>query len=162
MMRRLFLVLLLTGLPLTPAQALTADDIIAEARADCASFDKGEMVVMEGAVQEVELTATAPAEVLVDWSKFNCSTAASLWGGTGGQTMSLLSEGLRQDWLVLGWQVAQFGQPVLLLQLHGTECGGTGSQPCVEALVWGGESFLSVRAAGGDEDAAAEAGEGGQ
>lgn len=158
MMRRFYLFLLLAGLPLTPAQALTVDDIIAEARADCASFDKGEMVVMEGAVQEVELTGAAPAEVLVDWSKFNCSTAASLWGGTGGQTMSLLTNGLRQDWLVLGWQVAQFGQPVLLLQLHGAECGGTGSQPCVEALVWGGESFLSVRAAGGDEDAA----EGGQ
>ncbi|MBL8563661.1 MAG: hypothetical protein JNN06_15425 [Gemmobacter sp.] len=159
MRRRLFLPLLMAGLPLAPAQALTVDDILAEARADCAGFEKGEMVVMEGAVQELELTGAAPPEVLVDWSKFNCSTAASLWGGTGGQTMSLLTgDGLRQDWLVLGWQVVQFGQPVLLLQLHGAECGGTGSQPCVEALVWGGESFLSVRAPGGDEDAA----EGGQ
>lgn len=158
MARRLFLPLPLLLLPFGPAQALTAEDIIAEARADCASFEKGEMVVMEGAVQEVELTGAAPPEQLVDWSKFNCSTAASLWGGTGGQSISLLSSGLRQDWLVRGWQVVQFGQPVLLLQLHGAECGGNGAQPCVEALVWGGESFLSVRAPGGDEDAA----EGGQ
>ena len=149
MMRCLSLCLLLAGVPLAPAQALTAEDIITEARGDCASFDKGEMAVMEGAVQEVELTGSAPAEVVVDWSKFNCSTAASLWGGTGGQSMSLLTNGQRQDWLVLGWQVVQFGQPVLLLQLHGTECGGSGAQACVEALVWGGERFLSVRAAGG-------------
>ncbi len=157
MVRRFLLSLALLALPVA-AHALTSEDILAEARADCAGFEAGSLTVMEGAVQEVELTGTGPAEVLVDWSKFNCSSAASLWGGTGGQTLSLLAGGIRQDWLVLGWQVAQFGQPVLLVQLHGSECGGSGSQPCVEALVWGGESFLSVRAAGGDEDTA----EGGQ
>jgi hypothetical protein len=42
------------------------------------------------------------------------------------------------------WTVADFGGgPVLLLQLHGTYCGGDRTTLCVEALVWHEGGFVT-------------------
>jgi hypothetical protein len=144
------------GLALIAAPALaeaTVDDLLAEAKADCASFENGVLTVPPETVTQIELTGDATPETLFDWGKLQCSTMASAWGGSGGSMLSVLAGGLRWDFLAHGWTVADLGGPVLLLAVHGGECGGSGAQRCVEAQVWGGESFLSVRPPGGDEDA---------
>lgn len=148
-MKSLFLLAAL--LPM-PAFAVTPEDILAEAAADCASFDKGVLTVGPQAVQPVDLTGDATPETVVDWSGLDCSTMASPWGGTGGNLLTVLIGGQRNDFMALGWSVIKLNGPVLVLALHGTECNATGSQPCAEALVWGGESLLSVRGGGGEED----------
>lgn len=145
------LAVLLALLP-TPGLAVTVDDILAEATADCASFDKGVLTVNPSAVHQIELTGDSNPETLVDWAGFDCSTMASAWGGTGGNLLSVLINGQRSDFMALGWTVAQVNGPVLVLALHGSECHATGSEPCAEALVWGGDSLLSVRSGGGEED----------
>jgi hypothetical protein len=147
--------LLSAALALIAAPALagaTVDDLLAEAKADCASFENGVLTVPPEAVVQVELTGEGTPETLFDWGKLQCSTMASAWGGSGGSMLSVLAGGLRWDFLAHGWQVVDLGGPVLLLAVHGSECGGSGAQRCVDAQVWGGESFLSVRAAGGEED----------
>lgn len=145
------LALLLALLP-GPGFALTVDDVLAEAKADCASFDKGVLTVDPSALHQIELTGDSTPETLVDWSGFDCSTMASPWGGTGGNLLTVLINGQRSDFMALGWTLVQLNGPVLVLALHGSECNATGSQPCAEALVWGGESLLSVRSGGGEED----------
>ncbi len=128
-----------------PAAAQTVDEVMAEAKADCASFENGVLTVLPDAVTEIELSGAAPAEVLIDWAKFDCSSMASLWGGTGGSTLTILAAGVRTDHLALGWKLVGWDEPVLLLALHGGECGATGSEACVEALVWGDGRLLSMR-----------------
>lgn len=145
------LALLLALLP-GPGFALTVDDVLAEAKADCASFDNGALTVDPSALHQIELTGDSTPETLVDWSGFACSTMASPWGGTGGNLLTVLINGQRSDFMALGWTLVQLNGPVLVLALHGSECNATGSQPCAEALVWGGESLLSVRSGGGEED----------
>ena len=145
------LALLLALLP-APGFAVTVEDVLAEAKADCASFDNGVLTVSPTAVHQIELTGDSTPETLVDWAGFDCSTMASAWGGTGGSLLTVLINGQRSDHMALGWTLVQLNGPVLLLALHGSECNATGSQPCAEALVWGEETLLSVRYGGGEED----------
>jgi hypothetical protein len=118
------------------AIAETAEDVLAEAAAFCAGFEGGEITVGPDVVQKVELTGDTTPETLIDYSGIACSTMASPWGGTGGTTLTLLIEGQRFDHLAYGWTVVDFDGPVLLLSQHGVNCGKTGSDRCVAALVW--------------------------
>ncbi len=140
------------ALPAAAHAGVTAEDILTEAKADCASFDNGTVTMAADAVTPVDLTGDGQPESIVDWSKFTCSTMASAWGGTGGSMVSVLIGDTRSDYMALGWKVIDFAGPVLLLQVHGAECGGTGSDPCVDAEVWNGQVMMSVRTVGGDED----------
>ncbi len=48
----------------------------------------------------------------------------------------MLIDGQSFDYMAFGWTVADFGGPVLLLSQHGVNCGATGADRCVQALVW--------------------------
>ena len=142
-----YVLTLLMLLP-TASFAQSVEDVLAEAAAECTAFDGGVMTVHDGAVNAVELTGDAAAETIIDRSAIECSTAASLWGGTGGSMISVLANGTRRDWLTLGWKVVQMDMdPVLLVAVHGIECNGTGSDPCYEAVAWGEAGFMSIRPA---------------
>lgn len=150
------LVALCLTLAAAPVGAGPVDDILAEAEKDCASFENGLLTVGPGAVTEAELTGEGTPETVVDWSAFQCSTMASAWGGTGGSLLTVVAGGVRHDFLTLGWTVADLGGPVLVLALHGSECGGSGVDRCAEALVWSGGRFLSVRSPAPPEEDAGE------
>lgn len=149
---KILLLMAALAAPFAAHAGVTADDIMTEAKADCTSFDNGTVTAAPDAVTQVDLTGDGTPETVVDWGKLSCSTMASAWGGTGGSMISVLIGDTRSDYMALGWKVVDFGGPVLLLQVHGAECGGTGSDPCVDAEVWNGQAMLSVRAVGGDED----------
>lgn len=134
-MTRLALAALAALFPL-PAAAVTAEDVIAEAEAFCAGFENGTITVGADVVQSVELTGDSPPETIVDYKGISCSTMASAWGGTGGTTLAVLIDGQRFDHLAYSWTVVDFDGPVLLLSQHGVNCRGTGSDRCVQALVW--------------------------
>jgi hypothetical protein len=149
--------LLLTGflaLIAPAAQAVTVDDVLAEARAFCASFDNGTITVGPDVVQSVDLTGDDTPETIVDYGGIACSTMASPWGGTGGNTLSVLIEGQRFDHLAYGWKVVDFDGPVLLLSQHGVNCGATGSDRCVQALVWTAGKLTGPGEAAATEEAA--------
>jgi hypothetical protein len=116
--------------------AETAEEVLAEAAAFCAGFENGQITVGPEVVQSVDLTGDSLPETLIDYSGIACSTMASAWGGTGGTTLTILIDGQRFDHLAFGWTVVDFDGPVLLLAQHGVNCGKTGSDRCVQALVW--------------------------
>lgn len=126
---------------------VTIDGIYAAAAADCATFDKGVFSPGDKPVTEADLTGDGKPEQIVDMAGFECSTLASFYGGTGGAPIVVLADGKRWDWTALGFQVVQveYAPPVLLMMVHGGACGATGSDACFDAVVWNGETFLSVR-----------------
>lgn len=142
-MRRTCLTLLLM---LAPAVALADVDAILKAGAEaCAEQDNGTFG-SEGAVKEIDLNGDGTMDTVVDESLFSCSTAASLYGGTGGSTIHFLVDGTETTRLALAWDTANWsGVSMVLVALHGTECGATGIVPCFEAMVWHSGAFNSIR-----------------
>jgi hypothetical protein len=139
-----------------PAFAVTVDDVLAEAEAFCASFENGVITVGPDVVQSVELTGDETPETIIDYKGIACSTMASAWGGTGGTTLAVLIDGQRFDHLAYGWTVVDFDGPVLLLSQHGVNCGATGSDRCVQALVWTAGKLTGPGEASATEDAAGD------
>ena len=126
------------------AYAGPVDDILAQAKADCASFESGEFAAND-AVIDVDLDGLGESDKVVDSGKFSCSSAVSLYCGTGGcvihavigdKSWSFQAE----DWRMTDWD----GRPILLIARDGGWCGGAGAQICYEAVVWSHGDMLTV------------------
>ena len=73
----------------------------------------------------------------LDEFRLGCSTAASLFCGTGGCTTTFKVGDSVMTLLNKGWDLALMNTgPVLLAQIHGSDCGGTNLNRCVVALTW--------------------------
>lgn len=134
-----------TSLPALADEAVVAetgipaafDAILASRKADCASFDKGDLTVNDGAIVRTDLDGDGTADWVLDETRLACSTAASLFCGTGGCTVSFLIGDVLTSRLAKGWEVVPFPPlTVLLVQIHGVHCGGINLNACVEAMVW--------------------------
>jgi hypothetical protein len=99
-MRHLAFAFLLLGA--ATAVAGPVDDVLEEARKNCESFEGG-IFEARDAVQPVDLSGDGVPETVVDESRFSCSSAASMYCGTGGcmvraivgdRTFSLARQGL--------------------------------------------------------------------
>jgi hypothetical protein len=78
--------------------------------------------------------------VLNDYA-FACSSAASLYCGTGGCESHFLVGDTVTSLLNQGWDVVTFGRNrVLLMDVHGSRCDDINPTPCVEALTWDQEA----------------------
>lgn len=128
------------------AASSKAMQLIERAASDCKSFENGEFD--EGdAVTEITLRSQFGNVVaeLVDESKYACSSAASLYCGTGGCMLNLVVDGMAQAWQATGWQVIEWGpNTILLIGRDGGWCGGAGAEVCYEALVWSNGKVLTV------------------
>lgn len=134
---------------LSTAPALAADPVAAildAARAGCASYENGRFDAGD-AVTSIDLTGDGVPDHVVDESRFTCSSAASMYCGSGG---CMLHAVVGQDswrfqaeaWRVIDWD----GQPIILIARDGGWCGGTGAQICYEAVSWSHGDMLSVMA----------------
>ena len=123
-----------------------AQQLIDRAAADCQSFENGEFDQGD-AVTEIELRSqfgTANAE-LVDESQYACSSAASLYCGSGGCMLNLVINGETMAWQATGWRLIDWGPDrILLIGRDGGWCGGAGAEVCYEALVWSNGKILTV------------------
>lgn len=135
------------GTPAAPGPSSeTAKQVIEQARQACTAYNGGQFATGAGAITEVDLTGDGAAEVIVDESSYSCSTAASMYCGTGGCLVRIITGGQITKRLAKGWRLIEWGSDrIMLLALHGTECGGSGVDRCYEALIWSGDRFLSVR-----------------
>ena len=107
----------------------------------CADFENGEFVLEWGAVSRVDLDGDLRPDWVLNDSAFACSSAASLYCGTGGCESHFLVGDTVISLLNQGWDVVTFGQNrVLLTDVHGSRCGGINPTPCVEALAWDRET----------------------
>jgi hypothetical protein len=123
----------------------TAKTIFQKAMSECKSFDGGEFHSTEKTTTLHDLTGDGRPEEIVDASQFSCSTAASLWGGSGGTYLWAIVNGKAYEFLAHRWKVVDMdGQNVLLLAVHSSECSDT-IGPCYRAVVWGDEGFRTIR-----------------
>ena len=123
-----------------------AQKLIDRAAADCQAFENGEFD-QGNAITEIELRSQfgeVNAE-LVDESQYACSSAASLYCGTGGCMLNLVVNGETMAWQTTGWRLVDWGPDrILLIGRDGGWCGGAGAEVCYEALVWSNGKILTV------------------
>ena len=129
-----------TGASLAAQEAPTAlTDALDTAAAECAAFEGGVLTVPDDAPREVYLGGGDGGWVL-DFADLSCSSMASFGCGTGGCRVLFAVGDHVTERFAAGWTVVAFGvRPVVLLDVHGSRCGGANPTPCVEALVWDGE-----------------------
>ena len=127
------------GEPLPPAM-----QIAQQAKQDCENLDNGSFHSTEKTTTLHDITGDGRPEEFVDASQFSCSTAASLWSGSGGTFLWVIVDGKPFEFLAHKWRVVDFdGHQVLLLAVHSSQCSDD-IGPCYRALVWQ-EGFRSIR-----------------
>ena len=113
-----------------------AKEIIQKAKNECASFEGGTFSISDQAITLHDFTGDGRPEEVVDASQFSCSTAASMWGGSGGTFLWVIVDKKAFEFLAHKWRVVDVdGQKVLLFAVHSSECSDT-IGPCYRALVW--------------------------
>lgn len=116
-------------------------DKVEAAAAACASFEGGEFHVAWGAVVRVDLDGDRYRDWVVNEEGFACSTAVSLFCGTGGCMSHFVVNGEVRTMLNQGWEIVDIGRHrVLLADVHGSRCGGINPTPCVTASIWDPET----------------------
>ena len=122
-------------------------DLAAQA---CAEFNNGQFDLDWGAVERVDLDGDLQRDWVLNESGFACSSAASLYCGTGGCMSHFLIEEEVQSLLNQGWTVVDFGrQRVVVADIHGSNCDGINPTPCVTASVWDADA-KTWRSSAGD------------
>lgn len=115
-------------------------DKISIAKEACAEFNRGQFALEWGAIERVDLDGDLRADWVLNERAFACSTAASIYGGTGGSMSHFLVDGKLKSLMNRGWQAVTFGRDrVVLADVHGSECGGINPTPCVTSSVWDNE-----------------------
>ncbi|MCR9212204.1 MAG: hypothetical protein NXI13_00690 [Proteobacteria bacterium] len=146
MIKRISLALLLLVVAMGGVQAETAEQkVFKAAENDCKAFENGVFSTTRKAIPRIDLTGDGIPDTIIDSLQFRCSTAGTLWCGTGGCEITIIVEGKPYEFLAKGWKVVDWTSfKVLLLQVHGSQCGGTNLLNCVRAVVWSDGDFRSV------------------
>ena len=133
---------------LLPMSALAdPDTILADAAKACAEQDNG-VFASEGAVRQIDMTGDGTEDTIVDEALFTCTTAASLYAGSGGSMIHVFVNGAQSSFLVQGYETVRWGDNlIVLLALGGTDCNTINANPCFEALTWVDDRFVTVRPA---------------
>lgn len=113
------------------------------ARQACSDFKNGQFSLELGAAHRVDLDGDIQRDWVLDEAGFACSTAASLYCGTGGCMSHFLVEEHLFSLLNRGWDMANIGPfRVLLADVHGSQCDGINPTPCVVASVWDADAMV--------------------
>ncbi len=116
---------------------------VEKARKACADFENGKFALEWGAINRTDLDGDLRQDWVLDESGFACSSAVSLYCGTGGCESHFLVGDKVTSLLNQGWEIKTFGRHrVLLMDVHGSRCDGIGPTPCVESLVWDKEARM--------------------
>lgn len=107
----------------------------------CAEFNDGQIDIAWGAVERVDLDGDLQRDWVLNESGFACSSAASLYCGTGGCMSHFWISEEVHSLLNQGWSVVDFGrQRIVIADVHGSDCEGINPTPCVSASVWDAEA----------------------
>ncbi len=127
----------LSGLPTQLLEKVEA------AQQACSDFENGQFALELGAIHRVDLDGDIQRDWVLDEAGFACSTAVSLYCGTGGCVSHFLIEDRMFSLLNQGWDMANIGPfRVLLADVHGSQCGGINPTPCVVASVWDSDEMV--------------------
>ena len=130
-------------------QSLRAE--VAAAQEMCREIEGGTLELRRGALTLADLTGDGSADDWVlDQAFFDCSSAASLYCGSGGCGMFFAIDGITSPAFAQGWALAEEGgRRVIWLRIHGSGCGGTNLTACFQKMVWNGQSFTMFPPQGG-------------
>ncbi len=122
-----------------------ADNVVGKAKRACELAPDTEFSVRPDAIIRMDVTGDGAAETLIDSCGFVCKGALSIYGGSAGCPLTIISGDkswsyFKQAWTTKDWA----GKRIIPLWLHGDACGGAGADPCALALVWNGRDFVSV------------------
>lgn len=132
-----------TPTPTQVGRSEAAMRIIDQGRLAC-SKEKGQFNAASDAVMTFDLNGDGKPDEIVDEGKFACSTAASLYCGTGGCGLHIIVDGKDYNYLSQVWSVASLGEAkIILLGVHWSECKY--KNPCVRGLVWRDGKFRYLR-----------------
>ena len=131
-------------LSIFPAYASdTANHVIETARKACA-LEKGTFNALSEAVKNVDLNADGKSDEIIDEGKFSCSTASSLYCGTGGCMLHLIVGDKDYKLLSQAWLLAELGSAkVVINAVHWSECNY--KTPCLRGVVWRDEKFRNLK-----------------
>ncbi|WP_319544989.1 hypothetical protein [Ruegeria conchae] len=116
----------------------------------CAEFNNGQFGLDWGAVERVDLNGDLQRDWVLNESGFACSSAASLYCGTGGCMSHFWVSEEVHSLLNQGWTVVDFGRRrVVVADIHGSNCDGINPTPCIAASVWDAEA-KTWRSSAGD------------
>ena len=137
--------LLFACLLAVPAQAAgPVDTILTAAKSLCERLDSGRFDPGDS-VQRLDLTGNGSPDSIVDESRFSCSSARSLYCGSGGCQLHAVVGDRSWSFQAEGWRVIEWGgRPILLIMRDGGWCGGAGTQTCYEAVSWSNGRMLTV------------------
>jgi hypothetical protein len=144
MARKIIVSAIALTLGLLPAYGSeTANRIFENAQKACA-LEKGQFNTAQTAVTSVDLNADGKLDEIVDEGKFSCSTASSLYCGTGGCMLHLIVDNRDYRRLSQNWKLAELGNDkVLITAVHWSECNY--KNPCMRAVVWRDGKFRPLR-----------------
>ena len=126
-------------------EASSAAKIVQNAKQECNDIDNGEFHSTEKAITSYDITGDGQMEEVVDSAQFSCSTALTLWGGSGGTYLWVVAPDKTYEFLAHRWRMIDFdGQSVLLLAVHSSQCSDD-IGPCYRAFVWQ-DGFRTTRA----------------
>ena len=139
----------ISSLPMgAPAQELSAlppelAQKVEQAVAACADFENGMLSLKHGAVHRIDLDGDLGKDWVLDEAGLVCSSAISLFCGSGGCLSHFLVDGHIASLLNQGWSIVTFGpHRTLLADVHGTQCDGINPTPCVTASVWDSDQSI--------------------
>ncbi len=141
---RMFGAIALSCFGVTPALSADVSELplqlrekVEAAAKACATFENGEFDLEWGAVDRVDLDGDLYHDWVLNERGFACSTAASLFCGTGGCMSHFLVGEELHSLLNQGWNVVELGpNKVLLANVHGSQCDSINPTPCVTASTW--------------------------
>ena len=120
-----------------------ANNIIKRAQKACAS-EKGQFHVAEDATQQLDLNNDWEVDEIVDEGKFSCSTASSLYCGTGGCAVHILVNGKDYNYLAHSWKIVEFDKDkIIIMSVHWSECNY--KNPCLKAITWQDGRFRNLK-----------------
>ena len=122
--------------PLLARELSSSAAVIERAQQECSSLDNGEFHSSDKAIALFDFTGDGSPEELIDAAQFSCSTAATMWGGSGGTFLWVVAPDKTYEFLAHKWRVVDVdGQSVLLLAVHSSQCSDEVG-PCYRAFVW--------------------------
>ena len=101
-------------------------------------------------LDRIDETHLVPSYGLLDEAYFDCSSAVSLYCGTGGCAIDFAVGETTTQAFGKGWAAADDGgRRVIYLNIHGSGCGGTNLDPCFQKMMWTGAGFTLFPPQGG-------------
>jgi hypothetical protein len=100
--------------------------------------------VSDEAIKNVDLNADNKPDEIIDEGKFSCSTASSLYCGTGGCMLHLIVDDKDYKLLSQRWALAELGSArVVITAIHWSQCNY--KTPCLRSVVWRDGKFRNLK-----------------